>query len=68
MQHQEQTIRDLGDGAAILAGLAVFMQWLPAVAGLVTILYTLWRLVEALDERKRTRRFPFAPFGSDGKS
>lgn len=42
----------------------MFFQWLPAVAGLLSIIYTLWRLVEALDNRKRQKLFPFAPFGS----
>ena len=60
-------IKDVGDAVAVTTGLAVFMQWIPAVAGFVTITYTLFRLIEALDARKRDNKWPFAPFGSSGK-
>lgn len=62
--HTDHPLRDLGDSAAIATGLAVFFQWLPAVAGLLSIIYTVWRLVESLDNRKRHKLFPFGPFGS----
>lgn len=61
--HTDHPLRDLGDSAAIATGLAVFFQWLPAVAGLLSIIYTVWRLVESLDNRKRQKLFPYGPFG-----
>lgn len=64
MANSSISARDLGDSTAILTGLAVFFQWLPAVAGILSIIYTLWRLIEALDHRKRQKLFPFAPFGA----
>jgi hypothetical protein len=55
--------REIADGAAILSGAAVFLNWIPEIVGVVTIIYTIWRIVEALDHRKRVGMFPFAPFG-----
>lgn len=59
-------VKDAGDTAAILAGVAVWMQWIPVVVGLVTIVYTVWRFIEALDVRRRYQQWPFAAFGSPG--
>jgi hypothetical protein len=61
--HADHPLKDIWDSAAIATGLAVFFQWLPAVAGLLSILYTVWRLVESLDNRKRQKLFPYGPFG-----
>jgi hypothetical protein len=55
--------KDIADGAAILSGAAVFLQWIPAAVGIVTIIYTIWRIIESLDHRKRAGMFPFAAFG-----
>lgn len=62
----DDKMRDVGDGVALVSGLAVFMSWIPAVVGVVTIIYTLFRMVEALDHRKQKGQWPFAPFGSRG--
>lgn len=63
----DDKIRDVGDGVALVSGLAVFMSWIPAVVGVVTIIYTFFRMAEALDHRKQKGQWPFAPFGSRGK-
>jgi hypothetical protein len=61
-------VKEIGDGVAVISGVAVFMSWIPAAAGIVTIIYTLWRMIEALDHRKRDQVWPFAPFGSPGRN
>ena len=62
----DEKMKDVGDAAAVVSGLAVFLQFIPAVVGIVTIIYTIWRIVESLDHRKRDGQWPFAPFGSAG--
>lgn len=62
----DDKMRDVGDGVALVSALAVFMHWIPAVVGVVTIIYTVFRIVEALDHRKQKGQWPFAPFGSRG--
>lgn len=62
----DDTIKDTMDTIAVASGLAVFLQWIPALVGVITIVYTLWRLAAGLDHRKREGLWPFAPFGSGG--
>jgi hypothetical protein len=62
----DEKVREVGDGVAVVSGFAVFLQWMPAAVGIVTIIYTIWRIAEALDHRKRDGQWPFAPFGSPG--
>jgi len=62
----EDRIREAADGVAVVSGLAVFLQWIPALVGIVTIVYTIWRIIESLDHRKQKGQWPFAPFGSPG--
>lgn len=64
----DDKMRDVGDAAAVVSGFAVFLQFIPAVVGIVTIIYTVFRIVESLDHRKRDGMWPFAPFGSAGHS
>lgn len=54
------------DGAAALTVVGIWLQWVPVVAGVVTIIYTIWRLISSLDYRRQRKQFPFAPFGSQG--
>lgn len=61
-------IKDVSDVTAMALGGAVFMQWIPAVVGVVTILYTVWRIFESLDERHRKGQWPWGPFGKGWKS
>ena len=67
MQQQAEqhghALKDMADGAAVATGLAVFFQWLPAVAGILSILYTVWRLIESLEHRAREKLWPFGKFG-----
>lgn len=62
----DEKMKDVGDAAAVVSGLAVFLQFIPAVVGIVTILYTVFRMIEALDHRKQKGQWPFAPFGTVG--
>jgi len=62
----DDKMKEVGDGVAVVSGLAVFFQWIPALVGIVTIIYTFWRIAESLDHRKRDGQWPFAPFGSPG--
>ncbi len=62
--HLDDKMKDVTDAAAVVSGLAVFLQFIPAVVGIVTIAYTLFRFAEALDGRKRHNQWPFAKFGS----
>lgn len=62
----DDKMKDVGDAAAVVSGFAVFFQWIPALVGIVTIIYTVFRIVEALDHRKQKGQWPFAPFGSPG--
>ena len=62
----DERVREVGDGVAVVSGFAVFLQWMPAAVDLVTILYTIFRIVESLDQRKQKGQWPFAPFGTPG--
>ena len=62
----DEKVREVGDGVAVLSGFAVFLQWMPAAVGVVTILYTIFRVAESLDARKQKGQWPFAPFGTPG--
>lgn len=67
MRLSEEHVRDIGDGVAVVSGLAVFLQWIPALVGIITILYTVFRIAEALDHRKSRGQWPFAKFGTTAK-
>lgn len=62
----QDQIKDTADTAAVLSGIAVWMQYIPAIVGIVTICYTVWRFLVSLDYRKRNKQWPFSPFGSEG--
>ena len=62
----EQTVRGIADVAAVGTGVAVFLQWLPAVVGVVTILYTALRIFEFMENRHAQAHWPFGPFPKRG--
>jgi len=63
---ENDKIGNVTDAAAAITVAAVWMAWLPVAAAVITIVYTLWRLISSLDYRRQRKQFPFAPFGSQG--
>jgi len=62
----QKLVANIADTAAAVTVAGIWMQWVPVFAGIVTIIYTLWRLISSLDYRRQRKQFPFAPFGSQG--
>lgn len=56
-EHMSETARQIGDGLSVITVVATLAQWLPAIAALFTIVWTLIRIFETDTVKKLLKRF-----------